>query len=87
MIFNDGQVLFLRSETVAVHRRMNIISDDYDGQMIPEDECGPNFLTVVLQLRKTQKKKNLNTEIDPTGDQTRAAALAATTLPQATAVV
>ena len=22
--------------------------DDYDGQIIPEDECGPNFLTFFL---------------------------------------
>ena len=31
----------------------------YDGHMIPGDECGPNFLTFVLQLRKNPGK-NLN---------------------------
>ena len=46
---------------------MNMVLDDYDGQMITEDECGSNFLTFVLQLRK-----NLNQEIDPTWDGTRA---------------
>ena len=32
------------------------VTDDYDGQMIPRDECGPNFLTFVLQWRKNQEK-------------------------------
>ena len=40
---------------------MNKILDNDDGQMIPSDECGPNFLTFVLQL-----SKNLNKETDPT---------------------
>ena len=51
-LFNDGHVLYFRSETVAVRRRMNIVSDDYGDQMMPEEECSPNFLTFVLQLRK-----------------------------------
>ena len=37
---------------------MNIFSNDYDGQMIPGDECGPNFLTFVLQLRENPKKSS-----------------------------
>ena len=45
-------VLQLRSETVAAHRRMNMILDDYDGQMILGKDCGPNFLIFVLRLRK-----------------------------------
>ena len=55
-LFNDGHVLQLRVETVAIRRRMNMISDDYDGQMMPGDECGPNFLTFVLQLRKNPEE-------------------------------
>ena len=39
--------------------------------MISGDECGPNFLTFVLRLRENPGK-NLNKEIDPTGDRTRA---------------
>ena len=53
ILFNDGHVLQLRSETVAVRRRMNMVLDYYDGQMIPGDDCGLNFLTFALQLRKT----------------------------------
>ena len=54
------------SETVAVLRRMNMFLDDYNGQMIPGDECRLNFLTFVLQLRKNFGR-NLNQEVDPTG--------------------
>ena len=54
------------SETVAVRRRMI-----YDAHMITEDEYGPNLLTFVLRLRE-YPEKNLNQEIDPTGDRTRA---------------
>ena len=35
---------------------MNIVLDYYDSQMIHRDECGPNFLTFVLQLRKNPRK-------------------------------
>ena len=41
-LFNNGHVLQLRSETVAVRRRMDLILD-YDGQMIFGDECGLLF--------------------------------------------
>ena len=51
-LFNDGRVLQLRSESVAVRRRMI-----YDGHMIAEDECGLNFLTFVLRLRENPLKK------------------------------
>ena len=47
-----------------------MVLDDYDGQMIPGDECGPTLLTFVLQLRRNPGKK-LNQEIDATGDRTR----------------
>ena len=57
-ISNDGLVLHLRSETVAILKWMNITSDDNDDQMISRDECGPNFLTSVLQMRKNLDKKN-----------------------------
>ena len=38
--------------------------------MINGDECGPNFLTSVLQLRENPGK-NLNQEIGPTGVRTQ----------------
>ena len=43
----------------------------YGVLMLTGDECGPNFLTFVLRLRG-KPRKNLNLEIDPAGDQTRA---------------
>ena len=43
-------VLHLKSQTVAVRRRMNMVSDDYDGQMIPGDECGLHFLIFVISF-------------------------------------
>ena len=66
LLFNDGHILQLRSEIFAVHRWMT-----YDGHMITEDECDPNFLTFVLRLRENPGK-NLNHEIDPTGFWTHA---------------
>ena len=63
-LFNDGHVL----ETAAVRGRMI-----YDGHVITGDECGPNFLTFVLQLRESPEK-NLNQQTDPTGERTRPAA-------------
>ena len=39
--------------------------------MITGDECDPNFLTFVLRLTGNPGK-NLNQEIDPIGDRTRA---------------
>ena len=56
-LFNDGHELHLRSVTVVVRRRMSIFSDDYDGLMTPGDECGPNILILVIQLRKKANKK------------------------------
>ena len=49
-LFNNHHILQLRPETVAVRRRMNMMSDD-DGQMIPRDDCSPS-LTFALQLMK-----------------------------------
>ena len=69
--FNDGHVLQLKPETVAVRRRKGNVLDDYDGQMVSGDKCGLNFLTFVLQLRKNPGK-DLNQETDPTGIWTRA---------------
>ena len=34
ILFNDGHVLHLRQETVAVHIRMRNILADHDGQMV-----------------------------------------------------
>ena len=75
-LLNDAHVLHLRSETITDRRRMNMVLDDYDGQMTPGDECGPNFLTSIFQLRKNTGK-NLSQETEPTGDLTRVAALEA----------
>ena len=50
------------SETVVIHRRMNMIFYDYDGQMIPGNECTLNFLIFVLRLRKTHKKTKIFAE-------------------------
>ena len=46
-----------------------------DGHVIPEDECGLNFLIVEKSL------KNMNQEIDPTGDRTFDSLYEITTLP------
>ena len=48
--------------------------------MITGDECGPNFLTYVLRLRKNPGK-NLNQEIDPTEDRTSGRCVRSTMLP------
>ena len=70
VLFNDGHVLQLRPETVAVRRRIGNDFDD-DGQMVSGDKCGLNFLTFVLHLRE-KPGKNLNQETDPTGIWIRA---------------
>ena len=49
---------------------MNMVSDDYNDQMIPGDEFGSNFLTIALELRKNPGK-NLNQETYSTGDRTQ----------------
>ena len=63
-------MLHLRSETVTVRIRMNMVLDDYDGQMIPEEEYDLNFQTFVLRMRE-HHEKNLNQETNPTGDRTQ----------------
>ena len=69
LLFNDGHVLQLSSETDAVRRRLIHGLDDiwwpYDNRV----ECGIYFLTFVLRLMENPGK-NLNQEIDPTGDRT-----------------
>ena len=70
-IFNKSHVLHLKSETVVVRTRMNMAWMIYDGHMIFVDESGLNFLTFVWKLRET-RGKNLNQEIDPIGNRTRA---------------
>ena len=54
LLFNDGHILHLRPETVAVHRWMRNRFDD--GQMIPGDKYGLNFPIFVLQLRENSGK-------------------------------
>ena len=39
ILFNDGHVLQLRPETLAVSRWMENGLDDYDGQMVSWDKC------------------------------------------------
>ena len=73
IVFNDGHLLHVRSEAVAVRRRLNMVLDDYEGQMIPGYECGLHFLTFVLHLRKnpgetsTRKLTRSGFEPWPTG--------------------
>ena len=69
ILFNDGHagLLHLRSETVVVHRQMNMVLDDYDGQIIPGDECGLNFLTFVSCGKPS--KKTSNRKLTRTGDR------------------
>ena len=55
--YNDGHVLQLRPETVAIHRRMSNGLDDYDGQMVSGNKLGLNLMTFVLQLRENPRKK------------------------------
>ena len=61
VVFNDGHVLHLRSETFAVRRRMIYGLQDtvHDGHMIAGDECGLNFLTFVVRLGENPGKKPL----------------------------
>ena len=63
-------ILFYITEvmTVAVSRRMNIVSEDYNGKGIPGDECGLNFqtcLTVEENPGKTSIKKLTRLGIEP----------------------
>ena len=66
-LFNDGhtRILQLRTETIAVLRRMNSL-DDYDGQMVSGNKSGLNVLIFVLLLGGNLGK-NLNQENDPIG--------------------
>ena len=59
---------------------MNKILDDYDDEMIHGDECGLNFLTFVLQLRKNPGG-NLSKETDLTCIETGPAGWEAMALP------
>ena len=79
ILFNDGHVLHLSWETVAARRRMNIVLDDYDGQMILGDECDLHLLTFVLQLRKNSGKISTR-KMTRSGTEPGPAAWKATTL-------
>ena len=61
-LFNDGYVLHIRSENVAIRRWLNIVSEDYGGQMTPGDECDSNFLTFVLQLSMSDSPGDVSEE-------------------------
>ena len=70
LLSNDGQVLQLRSETVAVPSWMNMVWMDEIWR--PYDTWGriwPTLPLICLSLEKTPPN-NLNQEIDSTGDQT-----------------
>ena len=64
-VFNDGHVLHLRSEIAALRRWINMVLDYYDGQMIPEGECGPHFLALSYNLGKASTRKLTQPGIDP----------------------
>ena len=59
---------------------MNMVTDNYDGQMIAEDERGPNLLTFIIQLRENPGK-NLNQETGRTGHRTRECCVRGNDLP------
>ena len=70
------------SETVAVRKRMNMVSDDYDGQTIPGDKCFPNFLTFVIHWeKKNSAKKNSTSKLIQPWIEPGPAAWEAMTLP------
>ena len=56
-------MLHLRSETVDVLRRMNMMWMINDVHMIRRDELGPYFLTFVSQFRKTSTRKLSRPEV------------------------
>ena len=66
LLFNDGHV-HVRSETVAVHRRMNMLWIVYDGHMITGDEYALNFVTYYSWeiLRKLQPENLTELGIEP----------------------
>ena len=59
--------LLLRSETVAVRGRMNLVLYYYDGQVKPGDECEIPDISLILEEKRL---KNLNHETDLTGERT-----------------
>ena len=75
ILFNGGHVIFIRSATVAVRRRMI-----YDGHMMTGDECGPNFLTFVFRLRENPRKTQTRKLTQP-GIERKSAAWEVTMLP------
>ena len=48
-----------------VPRRMNMVLEYYDGQIIPRNECGLNSLTFILQLRKIPVKTSIRKLTQP----------------------
>ena len=53
-----GAIVHLRSETVAIHRRMNIVLDDYDDKRYPGSRCPDICLTF-----DENSWKNLNQKV------------------------
>ena len=68
-LFNDGHILHLRPERLAVHG-WGLVLDYYAGQMVSGDGYGLTCLTLILQSRENSEK-NFNQKIDLTGNQTR----------------
>ena len=56
-LFNDGHILHLRSETVAVRRRMIMVLDDTDGQMTPGPGTRLKFTEILLAIKENPRRK------------------------------
>ena len=55
-LFNDDHEQHLRSESVAVHKLMNIVLDDIDGQMIP-GRMLPKFPGICFTVEEKPREK------------------------------
>ena len=58
ILFNDGRVLQLKPETVAVPRWIRNGLDDYDGQMVSREQMWPRFPDIRLTV-EGKPRKNL----------------------------
>ena len=66
VVVDDGQILELRSETSpSVEGWMNMIWMIHYGHVRTGDECGPNFLTLVLRLMENPEKPSTRKLIRP----------------------
>ena len=70
LLFNDGHVLQLWSETVAIHRRMIYVLDDIWWSYGNRGRMWLKFPDICLTVKAKPRNKP-QPEIDPTGDRTR----------------